>query len=861
MMELVTHLLSMITGDLILDIIFGAIALIFLLGVLHTIWEEIFGTKEERQQKRKAKAKRMAEKAEKKRAAKAEHGKITVDKLAKQAHSGDAESMFQLAIRAYWRYDVFPGLESRTHKGVLDWISIFHLLNAAGEHGDAAMNRKVGDFFRNEFQEDQAQTHYLLALERALKRAAKGDAEAMFAVAEQYAIGLGVAQDHDKAAFWLQAAARRGHREAKDMLGNLWQDGSALPVSGAMGNAWADHLGKLPKAADPALDSLRTAAVRREILADRLETARRLVPKKLPIYRVTDLSQTVKSRLYHVFCCLWRMLLVAVMALSSAGLFAAMFLGYRETGIIHVLSQILYYAQSLPWRILLFFAEGTPFFGWTPESFFRGFYEGPFDGDLAVMLLHLPITFVLCLIPAALFFLILYYLVSSIIGHLVGDIRGIVISSTDPADNKSRIDVLEQKLAQAAQTLTAQLRSNGLSAGQYTCAEILAMYDVAAFMNLPDAAAAASVFEQMRAHRERISLPICVRGSRSRLVLYFAMHRILPTASQWAGICAQPKYNFPATGSFMQGSRAYRRGQDFCAAENHLKDALKASPDSPEAGFAAWNLHLLWLNERMHDDRTDTEYNEHCKQRAGEYLQLAVDHGCFYAGRDIASEATLLWQCRETGMRRLDALHWDNHAYPSEMHQYFLAMAAADIARRHECGEPLNRAKWNDYDTGCAWPIYFSVYQRVQKYEASGHFSQGSLYGLRQEAEKALLGGVYSAETLYAKLTHWISEEEANTRRAEEKRQNRYRQIAEEEARRRAWETAQDEKESERNLYIYGNTDTDWERHLSGRMSTLDYLDSSSHRSSAYKEFEEAETERLRRIQQQQEEEEEDEYE
>jgi len=103
-----------------------------------------------------------------------------MDALAKKAHKGDAESMFQLAIRRYWEYDSFPGIETRD--------CAFKMLHAAGQHGDSRMNRKVGDFFRNEFQETRAQTHYEMALMKAMEEAQAGNYGVTSSIAEQYAL-------------------------------------------------------------------------------------------------------------------------------------------------------------------------------------------------------------------------------------------------------------------------------------------------------------------------------------------------------------------------------------------------------------------------------------------------------------------------------------------------------------------------------------------------------------------------------------------------------------------------------------------------------------------------------------------------
>jgi uncharacterized protein len=67
--------------------------------------------------------------------------------------------------------------------------------------------------------------YYLTAFELALPRAEQNDAAAQTLIAEIYSEGLGVPQNHERAAGWYELAARNGDTLAAFKLGMLYQEG------------------------------------------------------------------------------------------------------------------------------------------------------------------------------------------------------------------------------------------------------------------------------------------------------------------------------------------------------------------------------------------------------------------------------------------------------------------------------------------------------------------------------------------------------------------------------------------------------------------------------------------------------------
>ena len=71
------------------------------------------------------------------------------------------------------------------------------------------------------------------AMENHLKAAEEGDMDAQFYSGYGYAIGRGVAQDYEKAAYWYQKAADQGVAAACNNLGNLYAEGLGVVQNGS----------------------------------------------------------------------------------------------------------------------------------------------------------------------------------------------------------------------------------------------------------------------------------------------------------------------------------------------------------------------------------------------------------------------------------------------------------------------------------------------------------------------------------------------------------------------------------------------------------------------------------------------------
>ena len=75
-------------------------------------------------------------------------------------------------------------------------------------------------------------------IERILKAAKCGNADAQNKLGVIYANGQGVPQDHAQAAAWYQKAAEQGNAWAQNNLGVMYQNGSGVPQDHAQAAAW-----------------------------------------------------------------------------------------------------------------------------------------------------------------------------------------------------------------------------------------------------------------------------------------------------------------------------------------------------------------------------------------------------------------------------------------------------------------------------------------------------------------------------------------------------------------------------------------------------------------------------------------------
>ncbi|HWC64135.1 MAG TPA: tetratricopeptide repeat protein [Rhizomicrobium sp.] len=82
--------------------------------------------------------------------------------------------------------------------------------------------------------------NYLKAIQIWLPLAQHEDAPSQAGLGFIYHRGLGVAVDHEKAAYWLRKAAEHGQPEGQMLLGSLYFYGQGVPQSYVQAFAWCD---------------------------------------------------------------------------------------------------------------------------------------------------------------------------------------------------------------------------------------------------------------------------------------------------------------------------------------------------------------------------------------------------------------------------------------------------------------------------------------------------------------------------------------------------------------------------------------------------------------------------------------------
>ena len=68
--------------------------------------------------------------------------------------------------------------------------------------------------------------------------AAAGDAKAQCSLGHRYSTGVGVPQDYESAAFWLERAARQNDPRAQALMGLCYKNGSGVPKDEAAAARW-----------------------------------------------------------------------------------------------------------------------------------------------------------------------------------------------------------------------------------------------------------------------------------------------------------------------------------------------------------------------------------------------------------------------------------------------------------------------------------------------------------------------------------------------------------------------------------------------------------------------------------------------
>lgn len=707
---------------------------------------------------------------------------VVVKKLIARSAAGDAEAMFELAKLMYWQYeDTVDGLQNAEQ--------IFELLAAAGAAGDARLNRKIGNFCRREFREVSAQQYYRAAFEKELVCAAGQDTQAQYAVACHYAYAEGVAQSHEKAAFWCALAARGDHEEARRMLQNFDLERSGIQI--------------------PALAELETMKDDYFVTEAKREVAERKMHESYPqTIRVKDLSAPVHRRVVNGLANGLRVLLgvvsIAYLVLSLLSFIGVMACNYNAGDGSNWIADICYALLGVPLKLALQW-DGYEAAQISAELLLQ-LYSFGFLGAIIVGALLVALWFVM--IPILLFVkfklvlvLLLWYvaiiLAVILLQKLLSGLHtyGVAFKTTPCSDQeragyKEQLAELEKKSEQAWKRLAEKYGN----------------------VKLPDTHG--------------------LQQTEGELALYFALRSVGANGNPL------PAQEFAANGSFLNGYRQYRMGRDFNKAEELLADGAKR--EGAEAGWAAWYMAKLCREEKMPlygFDEEGEKAKREAQKTAERMDEIAANRNCPKAVIDTANLQYLLWK------RDPEALLSVGKQYVpvnTEVALVLLDAVGDAVTEMGQFGDPLRKAKWNDYDTGNVWACYEEFYARYKactaeineawaiSVSAAQHAeakAKDALKALKDEAWGLTGKGLYRAEELY----HWIEDGEASASRSAYQLQKQEEEIRQqrEDAIAREMEKFDEKADSlERNMNaMFGNGfATNFERSLTGEMSQDNFL-------------------------------------
>lgn len=370
----------------------------------------------------------------------------SVSDLFRSAASGDAESLWELALLGYWEYKDVTGNPSKAEA--------MQYADAAGSNGDAQLEKKVGDFFRFEFQDDRAEAHYSSAHEKTLRSAISGDVNAQFACAMQFAYGQGCEQNDRNACFWCLMAAQNGHREAQFMMGNFWKNGTVLPVCAEMADFWtmtAANSKPMPPMSKE-LSDVREAVCQAQYTDDEIAAVSNQLERKKPIrYKVWDSSRNpILAVTNHLSDALGGYMYIGFILYAIASILSyiiVFFMGYKETGFGHFLDQVFEFCLGTPFEIL---ARSSM----TLEELCT--WVGHSEGNIIIDLIVLCIT---ALVPAiwlvvvAICSYIVFFLLNKLLIRKGLFVKEVPYSGTDESAAKKRLSRLAETRAAQAKIL------------------------------------------------------------------------------------------------------------------------------------------------------------------------------------------------------------------------------------------------------------------------------------------------------------------------------------------------------------------------------------------------------------------------
>lgn len=609
------------------------------------------------------------------------------------------------------------------HYAHIEGVDVPLLLEAQAAH-NSRQAKIVGDFYREEHQEQTADTYYKKALSKGIEEASEGNNEAMFRLSEQYAFGEGTEQSHEKSYFWCLKSAYEGNPDAVNMMQNFWQDGGAVPVSKEMAQAWkrvnepikpAPHIAELYEAAAEAelaaegLQMNRTKELERAIHVRSKEAISREKP-------LSGLKRLISNLLDKI---------VTIYMFGSALMFLiSYFFGYHETGFLNLINKAFYYLLGIPGKLFLVLITDMKFSEITLQIFCENYEWGRFS--IAELLVS-ALAFVL----SAAVFCVWYYILHLIYYLLAGEVLtpeihpgiAIEVRPADKAKQKHYEDKMrfyQNQLNSTKQKITHDIKKYRLTEfDDYI--SICALCDIVTMMqvSLPEAARlykeweayvavpSMEIFYGNNDGEEAFSLWMIDKKSdphSSRMMeLYFWLRR--------SGFIYKktPLEDFGLKSKLSVLSRNYRKGTNYEKIGKELESLTQNNSISlTEQAYAHWYLSRLYNQEFIPYEGTDYRgiKTKESKETARKHMYLANKKRC-----PLADVDTALWQ------KDIYTLKAVAKKYKNQENVY--GMLCAVIKHREaiaKCyGDPLNLSKWDEFKTGNPWPAYQKALEEYNK--------------------------------------------------------------------------------------------------------------------------------------------------
>lgn len=739
--------------------------------------------------------------------------------LITKACRGSSKELMHLGVRAYWGYDTITGAAT-TEDALL-------AIDAAGVCDKGACAEETGDFYRFELQEEKSEAFYAYSVLHDLDKAVEGDGSAQMNLAKKYAYGRGVDQSDENACFWTLAAAANAEEEAVVMEQNFWQTPGILPVSEEM----ARRERKPGRKTGAEVDAIRKALIEKEA-ANAYKEASAQSKNLTKQYAFSDLSKTAKARMINPVLDLIIKILasgtILYVIVSALVFLVNFFAGYHETGILRYVTDAYGALLGIPIKTLLVIMTDYKYAEITTQIMCEWFC---FNGKLIVG----AFAFVFSGVAAAAWFAIcggIYFIVWTIFATLYR--QGIKIT---PMDNGEEPQWAAKSCDDAAYN---QWMAQTPELKKYEAFELMAICAIADAFEIGIADACAR-FDAMGIANETPTMLIqptyqhiskydkYVFTVNSDMGLYFVMRRGLQIR-----YLACPLPNLDAKSDLMAAYRTYRKGKNYKEAESQFQRVIDSqSASKEERAWAKYFLSQLCFNEFLYDYDVVSDYkkSDEATIARGKQLREEAAAECIFANDSVEAVLARAWAFEA------DAIYMVAHLLDVPELSKYLNVIAEEKSRRHVCGAPVDREKWEDHETKTLCvelnTLTKNLDEAIEKFNKSRQGKstceefEKELKKYRSQLESMMKKGYMKAGRVHKLLSEIYDQVSARILEfiQEQQYEDRLREAREAEISRRMaqFEDDADARERSINAFAFGDAYTDFDRHLLGQMSDKNY--------------------------------------